>query len=69
MSIDTVSWHIMNFYGFCSDNIQDLSLYCKMLLENDSLAKRIGLEGRKSAIEYFGKDKIKEQWTEFFKRI
>lgn len=55
--------------GFCSDNIQDLSLYCKMLLENDSLAKQIGLEGRKCAIEYFGKDKIKEQWTEFFKSV
>ena len=55
--------------GFCFDDINILHDCCKNLLEDESLAKQIGIEGRKSAIHYFGKDNIKHQWEEFFKHI
>lgn len=55
--------------GFYSDDIRTLHKYCRMLLGSDNLARLISAEGRKSAIEYFGKDKIKKQWIEFFKCI
>ena len=33
-----------------------------------ALAAQIGAEGRKLAIELFGKDKIKQQWADFLDR-
>ena len=55
--------------GFCSDDINTLHDYCKNLLKDENLAKQISIEGRKTAIEYFGKDKIKSQWETFFRNI
>lgn len=43
--------------GFYSDDINILHDCCNNLLEDESLARQIGTEGRKSAIQYFGKDK------------
>ena len=55
--------------GFWSDNPEELRNFCKMLLDNHDLAKQIGQKGREKAIEYFGKDKIKKEWQEFFSKI
>lgn len=55
--------------GFISDDIGELRAYVHQLLENDELAKNIGEAGRKSAIEWFGKDKIQPQWATFFKDL
>jgi glycosyltransferase involved in cell wall biosynthesis len=44
----------------------ELRKYVSMLLEDYDLAKRISTEGRKRAIELFGKEKIKEEWEKFF---
>ena len=48
--------------GFIGDNIQELRQYVNALLEDHELAKRISENARKTAIEYFGKKKIGEQW-------
>src|SRR3990167_4843636 len=53
--------------GFYSDSINDLRDYCKQLLEDQELAKKIGQAGRIKAIEYFGKDIIEQAWKDFFK--
>lgn len=53
--------------GFWSDEIHELNGYCEALLNSEWLARRISIAGRRSAIEIFGKDKIKPQWQEFFK--
>jgi len=55
--------------GFTSDSIPELRNYVSQLLEDHSLAKRIGEEGRKSAIELFGKEKIKREWEQFFNSL
>ena len=55
--------------GFVSDSLLELRSYISQLLDDYDLAKRIGEEGRKSAIEYFGKEKIKEEWRAFFEAI
>lgn len=55
--------------GFCSDDINELRGYVKQLLEDHELAKKISAEGRKTAIELFGKENIKKQWEEFFEDI
>ena len=55
--------------GFISDDIPTLKKYMKALLDNESLAKEIGQNGRKKAIELFGKSKIKEQWKAFFETL
>ncbi len=55
--------------GFTSDNLVELRKYVSMLLEDYDLAKRISSGGRKKAVELFGKEKIKEQWKDFFEGL
>jgi len=55
--------------GFTSDSIDELRGYVSLLLEDYELAKRISVEGRKTAIELFDKSKIKEQWKAFFESL
>lgn len=55
--------------GFWSDEIHELHGYCEALLDSDFLAKRISVQGRRSAIEIFGKQTIKKQWYEFFRGL
>lgn len=55
--------------GFCSDNIPELREYVERLLNNSAFAKQIGDAGRKTAIELFGKDVIREQWKNFFNSL
>lgn len=53
--------------GFISDNSYELQVYIQSLLNNDKLAQSISISARKSAIEFFGKETIKQQWKEFLK--
>lgn len=55
--------------GFVSDSIDELRKAVHMLLEDQKLAKMVGEAGRRTAIDLFGKDKIKKQWEDFFKDI
>lgn len=55
--------------GFVSDNIVDLRNAIDLLLKDKSVAQRIGQEGRKKAIELFGKETIRQQWSDFFKTL
>lgn len=60
---------IKNGYnGYVSNDIDELRNRIKMLLEDKNLARAIGEAGRKTAIELFGKDKIKQEWKEFIER-
>lgn len=52
--------------GFCSDDIPTLINISKILLQDRELASKIGKEGRKKAIEIFGKETVKKQWINFF---
>jgi glycosyltransferase involved in cell wall biosynthesis len=52
--------------GFVADSIGELNELCRVLLNNDKLAREISEGGRKAAIEHFGYPKIKAQWKEFF---
>lgn len=57
---------IRNGYnGFISDKIEELRSAIQLLLENDSVAETISRNGRESAIQYFGKETIKEQWKQY----
>jgi len=51
--------------GFVSDDPTELQQHVKLLLENDSVAKAISLQGRQAAIDFFGKKNIKKKWEEF----
>lgn len=55
--------------GFVSDNINELRDNIHLLLEDKELARSIGDNGRKTAIELFGKEKIKQEWNTFFKTL
>jgi hypothetical protein len=55
--------------GLYSDNPEQLKNAIKIMLERRDAAQLIGDAGRKKAIEIFGKDKIKAQWTEYFERL
>lgn len=57
------------YNGFISNNINELRDNIHQLLENQDLAKSIGENGRKTAIELFGKEKIRSEWEEFFKTL
>jgi glycosyltransferase involved in cell wall biosynthesis len=52
--------------GFYSDDVNELRGYIDKLLEDQDLAKRVGEEGRKTAIKLFSKEKARENWTKFF---
>jgi glycosyltransferase involved in cell wall biosynthesis len=55
--------------GFLSDDPKELSEVIRELMGNRKVAQQIGEQGRKRAIELFGKETIKNQWKEFFRSI
>jgi len=61
---------ITNYYnGFVTDSIPELRKYIKELLTNHELAQMIGGNGRKTAIEIFGKETIKQQWKSYLEKF
>lgn len=61
--VDKLITHNVN--GFCSDDPAELRGNVDYLLAHPQEAKRIGDAGRASAIELFGKEKIKKDWEAF----
>lgn len=55
--------------GYISDDVRILRKYIKSLMRHYQLTQAISEEGRATAIQYFGKEKIKEQWREFFEDL
>ncbi len=55
--------------GFISNNIDELRANIAELRDNHELARKIGEAGRQTAIELFGKEKIKAQWKEFLNNL
>jgi hypothetical protein len=51
--------------GFVSDDATTLVKYCRDLLDNPQMAKKIGDNGRATAVELFGKEIIRRQWEAF----
>lgn len=54
--------------GFVANTIDELRGYIKLLMNDFETAKKIGEEGRKSAIAYFAKEKIASEWKEFLEK-
>jgi len=52
--------------GFYSDNPTELRKYCKALLKDHSLAKKIGEAGRQLIKSKFSYEIVKNNWKEFF---
>lgn len=55
--------------GFISDTINELRDDVHNLLEDQDLARKIGEQGRKTAIRLFDKNKIKEEWKKFLETL
>jgi glycosyltransferase involved in cell wall biosynthesis len=55
--------------GFYSDKPDELKVMVTTLILDQNLGKKIGEEGRKLALTYFSKEKIKNQWFDFFKLV
>lgn len=55
--------------GFWSDNIAELRDDIDRLLNDANLSRQISEEGRKTAIELFGKENIRRQWADFLNRL
>lgn len=55
--------------GYLSDSLPELRSYVEKLLKDPKEAKRIGENGRKRAIELFGRETIKNQWEVFFNEL
>lgn len=55
--------------GFISDTPGELRGYIQQLLDNDELAQRIGLAGRKTAIELWGRKQRMNEWGDFMRRL
>lgn len=55
--------------GFCSDDENELIDCIGKLMSDWDCARRIGLAGRQTAIDRWGKAKIRQQWTEFFAKL
>jgi glycosyltransferase involved in cell wall biosynthesis len=50
--------------GFVGNSVSELRQHINSLLGDDDLAESISAKSRKTAIEYFGKQKIGEQWKD-----
>lgn len=55
--------------GFISDDPRYLRDAIKLLLDRDSAAQSISERGRESAIKYFGKATVKDQWRNFLESL
>jgi len=55
--------------GFWSDYIGQLREMVKLLLDRIDVAQEISQNARKTAIELFGKEKIKAEWQSFFESL
>lgn len=55
------------FSGYWSNDVFQLQSYIKHLLRDKRHSRYISENGRKRAIELFGKDTIREQWRQFLK--
>ncbi|MEK6882901.1 MAG: hypothetical protein AABY22_24975 [Nanoarchaeota archaeon] len=56
--------------GFCSDSVSALRAYIhELFYDYNGLARNISINGRKRAIELFGKETIKKNWEEFFRSL
>lgn len=55
--------------GFFSDSIRELHEYCRMLLSDYGLARKVSCNARKKALELFSKRKIGLQWKAFFEEL
>lgn len=55
--------------GFISNEIPELRERVATLLSDHNLARQIGEAGRQTAIELFGKSKIKAEWETFFNSL
>jgi predicted protein tyrosine phosphatase len=51
--------------GFVANTIEELHDYCQTLLDNHSLAKKISVEARNTAIKLFSKEVVINQWEKF----
>lgn len=54
--------------GFVSDNIDHLRQRLDILMHDLEYARRIGAKGRETAIRYFGKDTIKNDWLHYLSK-
>lgn len=55
--------------GFVSDDMSTLRSYIYQLLNDDALAKSISVRARETAITYFGRAKIAQEWRDFLNQI
>ena len=55
--------------GFCSDDMAELKSYVEYMQKDWEKARELGEAGRKTAIDLFGKEKIKAQWKDFLDGI
>lgn len=55
--------------GYISDDVKELQYYIRLLLDEPVLAKTISENGRKSAIKYFGKETVKNDWNSFLETL
>ena len=51
--------------GYIGNSIEELRACSELLLNNPEAGMKIGEEGRKTAIELFGKEKIMKEWEAF----
>lgn len=51
--------------GFVGQSVDQIKEYLQKLLDDDKLAKEIGDAGRQTAIQLWGKEKIKREWREY----
>ena len=53
--------------GFYSDNIEQLRDYLKNLLDNKTLASKIGSAGRQLGMKLYSREVVKDKWEQLFK--
>lgn len=57
---------IHGYNGFLSNDERELRSYCELLLKDDTLAKEMGENARKTILEKFSEDRFISEWNEVF---
>lgn len=55
--------------GFMSNDVDELGNYCKLLLEDEELAKRMGEAARQTIIEKFNLEQFLSTWNDAFYKV
>ena len=55
--------------AFLTNDPKEMIKYCEVLMKDDELCKKMGMEARKTALKFFSKEEFINKWTKVFREM